>query len=175
MRNKRNRYARGFSIFIPYIWPAKERKLHLHMFLVALCLAVKRVLVVLEPRQMGIVLDLLAQGEVPVLQAALFVFYRWTALSGLGPLRRALWLPVEQYCPPRELVVLETWLLEANRQLGTLTDRSQRQRSITSWVYHAISMRTRSLELSTSRSTKAPLSTNFSRAYCSQSYRWESI
>ena len=91
-----SRYARGFSIFIPYVWPSNQRRLQLNMLGVALCLSFERALNVLEPRQFGIVLDRLSHGRIPIAEAALYIFYRWIQSSALSPVRQMLWLPVEQ-------------------------------------------------------------------------------
>ena len=62
-----------------------------------LCLIAGRVLNVLEPRQLGILLDSLASSHhgFPVLEAALYMFYFWLPSSVLGPIRHILWEPVE--------------------------------------------------------------------------------
>jgi len=69
---------------------------------VILCLLSKRALNVLQPRQLGIVLDSLntskTDGSIKILvsEVLLYVFYRWVWSSVLEPIRRRLWLPVQQ-------------------------------------------------------------------------------
>ncbi|KAI9873720.1 MAG: hypothetical protein M1830_010691, partial [Pleopsidium flavum] len=93
-------YAKGFSIFIPFIWPSKDRLLQLCMAGVGLCLLAGRALNVLVPRQLGIVTNSLGTngGHVPWFEVSLYVFYTWlNSGAGIYALKTYLWLPVEQY------------------------------------------------------------------------------
>ncbi len=79
------------------MWPSKSRLLQLNVVGVGLCLLCARVLKVLEPRQLGIVLDNLdtSQGYVPVSELLLFILYGFLSSSVISPIRRMLWVPVE--------------------------------------------------------------------------------
>ena len=63
------RYLKTYSIFLPQLWPTKNRKLQFCLFLLGLCIAAERVLNVLSPRQEGIVIDKLIEsygtGQLP--------------------------------------------------------------------------------------------------------------
>ena len=92
-------YISAYSIFVPYILPAKQWDLLLNVIGVVLCLGGIRALHVLAPRQLGIVINALgsAEGRIPVGEIILYVVYTWAASSaGLSALRRLLWLPIEQ-------------------------------------------------------------------------------
>ena len=83
------------------MWPSQSRLLRLNMVGVGICLLSTRVLKVLEPRQLGIVLDRLdlSQGYVPVSEVLLFMLYGFLTSSVVSPVRRLLWMPVELYVP----------------------------------------------------------------------------
>lgn len=97
-------YAKGFSIFFPYVWPMHSKTLQFRAFLVGGCLLTSNALNVLVPRQLGILidsLDLWGRGEHannPWLQATLYaVFYFISSGACIGWLRKWLWMPVENY------------------------------------------------------------------------------
>lgn len=92
-----NRYIAHFSILLPLMWPSKIRLLQLYILGVGLCLLATRTLRVLEPRQLGIVLDRLdlSQSYVPVPELLLFLLYGFLSSSVISPIRRMLWMPVE--------------------------------------------------------------------------------
>ncbi|KAF2145158.1 uncharacterized protein K452DRAFT_295698 [Aplosporella prunicola CBS 121167] len=48
-------YLKGFFIFLPMIWPAKNRRMQFYVCLMLLCIAAQRALNMLIPRQMGII------------------------------------------------------------------------------------------------------------------------
>ncbi|KAL8994305.1 MAG: hypothetical protein Q9169_005678 [Polycauliona sp. 2 TL-2023] len=90
-------YVRGFSLFVPMIWPTKRSRLYLNMLACVLCVLCNRVFNVLQPRQLGIVVNILASGTGSLYPAvALYVFYYWIP-GVIGTARYCLWLPVEQY------------------------------------------------------------------------------
>lgn len=76
--------------------------LQVHILGVILCLVLKRVLNVLEPRQLGIVISHLntskSEGSIKVLalHVFLYIFYRWVWSSILDPIRKRLWTPIKQ-------------------------------------------------------------------------------
>ena len=53
----------NWQVFIPFIWPSKDRVLQLHLIGVGLCLLAGRALNILIPRQVGIVANSLGLSE----------------------------------------------------------------------------------------------------------------
>ncbi|CAD6570642.1 MAG: hypothetical protein ASARMPREDX12_003784 [Alectoria sarmentosa] len=92
-------YAKAFSIFMPHLWPSKDRILQAKILGVCLCLFCERALNVLEPRQFGIVVDRLgmSQGHVPTLFLEFGLWVLFSQGSIIRQMRHMLWLPVEQY------------------------------------------------------------------------------
>lgn len=100
-------YAKGFKLFLPYIWPVNDRRLQFHAVLVGLCLLVKNALNVLIPNQLGIVTKSLTESSLqepskspwnPWIQVLIFAGLKLSASeAGISLLRQRLWLPVEQY------------------------------------------------------------------------------
>ncbi|KAE8327127.1 hypothetical protein BDV39DRAFT_193044 [Aspergillus sergii] len=83
-------YVSSYSLFFPYLWPAKSRRL-------------QRVVNVLVPYQVGVVTNTLSwdNGEIqiPWIQIAVYIFYRWLQGSTgiLDSIRSNLWISVSQY------------------------------------------------------------------------------
>ncbi|KAL9070382.1 MAG: hypothetical protein Q9161_004941 [Pseudevernia consocians] len=92
-------YVKAFSVFIPYLWPSKDRKLQAKLLGVCLCLLCTRALNLLEPRQLGMVVDKvgMSQSHIPVAEVLLWIFYRWVDTSIVNQIKYTLWLPFEQY------------------------------------------------------------------------------
>lgn len=100
-------YAKGFKLFLPYIWPVHDRGLQCHAVLVGLCLLVKNALNVLIPNQLGVVTKSLTESSTqepsqgtwnPWIQVLIFAGLKLSASeAGISLLRQRLWLPVEQY------------------------------------------------------------------------------
>lgn len=99
-------YLSGYSLFFPYLWPSKSRRLQLIVTFCFGLLICQRVVNVLVPYQIGLITGSLTKSEgeggdfhVPWLQICLYVLYRW--LQGgqglLSSLRSSLWIPVSQY------------------------------------------------------------------------------
>ncbi|KAL2868018.1 putative vacuolar ABC heavy metal transporter (Hmt1) [Aspergillus lucknowensis] len=96
-------YLSGYSLFFPYLWPSKSRRLQLVVLICFLLIVLQRVVNVLVPRQIGVITNNLSeQGDefhVPWSEICLYIFYRW--LQGnqglIGSLRSSLWIPVSQY------------------------------------------------------------------------------
>jgi ABC-type transport system involved in Fe-S cluster assembly fused permease/ATPase subunit len=97
-------YAKGFTIFLPYLWPFHNKRLQLRAVLVAGCLLSSNAFHVLVPNQMGIMIDSLtkyAQGDhehniwlpVAIYAALLFI----GGGSCIGWLQKWLWMPLEQF------------------------------------------------------------------------------
>lgn len=97
-------YIKGYSLFFPYLWPSKSRRLQI-VVVICFCLVIlQRLINVLVPIQVGIVTDILSgeNGEKPRLpwaEITLYIFYRFMqGGSGvLGALRSTLWVPIGQY------------------------------------------------------------------------------
>ncbi|KAJ5430080.1 ABC transporter integral membrane type 1 [Penicillium cf. griseofulvum] len=97
-------YLSGYSLFFPYLWPSKSRRLQLVVTFCFGLLICQRVVNVLVPYQIGVITGSLTKGEgedfqVPWLQICLYVLYRWLQGSQglLSSLRSSLWIPVSQY------------------------------------------------------------------------------
>lgn len=90
-------YLRGFSLFLPLVWPSKRPFLYWNMLGCAVCILGTRVFTLLEPRQLGIIVNILASGSGSLYTAiGLYVLYLWIS-SAIDLLQGALWLPVELY------------------------------------------------------------------------------
>lgn len=97
-------YLSGYSLFFPYLWPSKSRRLQIIVVICFVLLILQRVVNVLVPYQIGVITDTLAEQEghtfhVPWVEILMYVIYRW--LQGgqglLGSIRSSLWIPVSQY------------------------------------------------------------------------------
>ncbi|POS87021.1 hypothetical protein EPUL_002063, partial [Erysiphe pulchra] len=91
-------------IFLPFIWPFKEKKLQLRAIFVIFCLVGSSILNVLVPRQMGAMIDSLtkyAQGDHTYniwLPSIIYIALRFAnGSSGISLLQKWLWNPIEQY------------------------------------------------------------------------------
>lgn len=97
-------YLRGYSLFFPYLWPAKSLRLQITVVICFILVMLGRGVNILVPIQVRFVTDILA-GEygddlgVPWGQICLYIFYR--LLQGgnglLSAVRAALWIPIGQY------------------------------------------------------------------------------
>lgn len=97
-------YLSGYSLFFPYLWPSKSRRLQIVVMICFVLLVAQRVINVLVPIQVGRIVGELTTGEgksfhVPWFQIFLYVVFRW--LQGgqglLSSMRSTLWIPVSQY------------------------------------------------------------------------------
>ncbi|KAJ6131446.1 hypothetical protein N7523_001906 [Penicillium sp. IBT 18751x] len=97
-------YLSGYSLFFPYLWPSKSRRLQIVVLICFVLLVAQRVINVLVPIQVGRIVEELTTGEgksfhVPWFQIFLYVVFRW--LQGgqglLSSMRSTLWIPVSQY------------------------------------------------------------------------------
>lgn len=97
-------YLRGYSIFFPYLWPAKSLRLQITVVICFTLVMMARVVNVLVPYQVCVITDILS-GErggdlgVPWGQICLYILYRLLQGSNglLGALRATLWVPISQY------------------------------------------------------------------------------
>lgn len=96
-------YLSGYSLFFPYLWPSKSRRLQIVVVLCFILILMQRVVNVLVPYQVGVITDALSSDNggfrVPWFEICMYILYRW--LQGnqglIGSLRSSLWIPVSQY------------------------------------------------------------------------------
>ena len=97
-------YIRGYSLFFPYLWPAKSLRLKITFVVCFALVMIARVINVLVPSQVGVITDKLSGEDgdgsrVPWGGICLYIVYR--LLQGnnglLGALRGTLWIPISQY------------------------------------------------------------------------------
>ena len=98
-------YIRGYSLFFPYLWPAKSKRLQFTVIFCFILLMLGRVINLLVPHQVGVITNILSGEEgqnwgIPWGQICLFIFYRLLQGSGgiISALRSYLWIPIGQYC-----------------------------------------------------------------------------
>ena len=97
-------YIRGYTLFFPYLWPAKSLRLQLSVFVCVLLVMAQRAINVLVPTQAGKITDTLSDEEgtgsgLPWGQICLFILYRFLQGSSglLNAARSSLWVPISQY------------------------------------------------------------------------------
>lgn len=97
-------YLSGYSLFFPYLWPSKSRRLQIVVVICFILLVLQRIVNVLVPIQVGLITRKLAVNEgdtfqVPWVEILLYVVFRWLQGSQglLGSMRSTLWIPVSQY------------------------------------------------------------------------------
>lgn len=97
-------YIRGYSLFFPYLWPAKSLRLQLTVVICFVLVMMARVVNVLVPHQVGVITDELSREDgqsvgVPWGSICLYIVYRLLQGSNglLGAARAALWVPIGQY------------------------------------------------------------------------------
>ncbi|KAK4540073.1 hypothetical protein LTR36_009814 [Oleoguttula mirabilis] len=96
-------YARAYTIFLPYIWPYKDRMLQINFIVCFVIVFLQRVIQLLVPIQAGRITDVLAGKDGPVYMPwgaiSLYIVYRLFQGSNglLGAARQVLWIPIEQY------------------------------------------------------------------------------
>ncbi|KAI4281281.1 MAG: hypothetical protein L6R38_003806 [Xanthoria sp. 2 TBL-2021] len=129
-------YLRGFSLFVPMVWPTKRPRLYLNMLGCVVCVLCIRVLQVLQPRQLGILVNTLASGSGSIYQGiGLYLFYFWIS-SVIDTLQESLWLPVEQHADKQISVGAYNQIMELssdfhdNKQSGDLYQTISQGRSI---------------------------------------------
>ena len=66
---------------------------------VCLCLLCTRALNLLEPRQLGIVIDKIgtSRAHMPIVEVIIWIVYRWMDSSVVSQIKYMLWLPLQQY------------------------------------------------------------------------------
>lgn len=92
-------YLKGYSLFFPYLWPSKSRKLQMIVIICVVLVMLRSAINVLVPIQIGVVTNILA-GEYPHRTPwgaiVLFICLR-TSGTILAAIRAVLWIPIEQY------------------------------------------------------------------------------
>lgn len=97
-------YIRGYSLFFPYLWPARSFRLQVTVVVCFILVMIARVVNVLVPHQVGVITDALSgeNGEDPSIPwgaICLYIFFRLLQGSNglLGAVRSTLWIPISQY------------------------------------------------------------------------------
>ena len=107
-------YIRGYSLFFPYLWPAKSVRLQATVVFCFILVMIQRAVNVLVPNQVAVITNILSGGTlsgetlsgesgnyhgVPWGPICLYIFYRLLQGSNgvLGALRSTLWIPISQY------------------------------------------------------------------------------
>ena len=71
-------YIKGFAMFLPHMWPTRDRKGQLCVLVILIDIVLDRFLKVLRPRQMGIITDKLTQhAPMPWGDLLLWLLYYW--------------------------------------------------------------------------------------------------
>ena len=96
-------YIRAYKMFLPYIWPAKDKMLQVNFIICFMIVFVQRGINLLVPFQAGAITDILAGTHEPVYMPwgaiSLYILFRiFQGGNGLlGAARQILWIPIEQY------------------------------------------------------------------------------
>ncbi|KAK5134005.1 hypothetical protein LTR08_007010 [Meristemomyces frigidus] len=96
-------YSRAYALFLPYIWPYKDRMLQVNFVVCFVIVFLQRVIQLLVPIQAGRITDILAgtDGEVYMPWGAISMYIVYRLFQGsnglLGAARQVLWIPIEQY------------------------------------------------------------------------------
>ncbi|QIW98414.1 hypothetical protein AMS68_003932 [Peltaster fructicola] len=96
-------YIRAYGIFLPYIWPYKDRKLQVSFVVCFVIVVLQRVVQIAVPLQAGNITNILAGEDGPVRMpwTAIILYIVYRIFQGgnglLGAARQMLWIPIEQY------------------------------------------------------------------------------
>ncbi|PQE15591.1 Heavy metal tolerance protein [Rutstroemia sp. NJR-2017a BBW] len=97
-------YLRGYSLFFPYLWPARSLRLQLVVVFCFLLVVMQRLVNILVPIQIGVVTDKLSGDDgkdvtMPWLSISLLIAFKFLQGSSgiLGAARSVLWIPISQY------------------------------------------------------------------------------
>ena len=93
-------YLKEFRVFIPIIWPSKNRSVQACLAVVGLVIVADRFLNVLVPRQLGLITDQLTHGngKIPWHSLALWMIYQWlSSQAGLSLVKSLAELPLQQF------------------------------------------------------------------------------
>lgn len=91
----------AYSVFLPFLWPSKSRRLQVHALLCFLVIVAQRVMNLMVPIQMGHITNTLTRNTSAGMSISwnvilTYVVYRWLqgGQSLLSSLRSRLWTPV---------------------------------------------------------------------------------
>lgn len=91
-------YVKGFSIFIPHVWPVHDKAMQFRAVAVGACLLTGNFLNIMIPRQLGVVTDALVKGNSPWFAATVYATLTFlNSGSCIGWVQFWLWRPLEQY------------------------------------------------------------------------------
>ena len=91
-------YISGFSIFLPYLIPRKDRKVQIYVAISLVCLLADRALNILIPRQLGIVTNKLVAKELPFAELGVWLALRLAfGESGTEFVQNIVKIPIKQY------------------------------------------------------------------------------
>ena len=96
-------YIRAYAVFLPYIWPYKDRKLQVNFVICFFIVFLQRIIQVAVPYQAGVITNILAgeKGESYTPWGAISLYIGFRLFQGsnglLGAARQILWIPIEQY------------------------------------------------------------------------------
>ena len=98
-------YIKGYSMFFPYLWPSKDRRLQIVVVICFIIMIIQRGIQVLVPYQAGVITDDLSgdgkDGSTGMPWKAIFLYILYRLLQGnnglLGATRAIIWVPVSQY------------------------------------------------------------------------------
>lgn len=98
-------YIRGYHVFFPYLWPAKQIKLQLLVLVCFILVILQRAVNVMVPIRLGLLVNALGEaskiGYSAMPWKELVIFLGLKLMQGpsaiLGSLRAMLWIPVTQH------------------------------------------------------------------------------
>jgi ABC-type transport system involved in Fe-S cluster assembly fused permease/ATPase subunit len=95
-------YMKDFKIFIPMLWPSRNRFVQFCLAIVGLVILFERFLNVLIPRQLGIITDKLTNGagdgNMPWREVGIWMILSWlSSQAGLALVKGLAELPVQQF------------------------------------------------------------------------------
>lgn len=98
-------YLRGYHVFFPYLWPAKEVRLQMLVLICFVLVILQRAVNVMVPIRLGILVNALAEASRTGYSAMpwkeLVIYLGLKLMQGpsaiLGSLRSMLWIPVTQH------------------------------------------------------------------------------
>ena len=95
-------YLKEFKIFIPMLWPSKNRFVQVCLAAIGIVLLAERFLNVLVPRQLGVITDKLSaghgNGDFPWKAVSIWMLLSWlNSSAGLHVIKNMAELPVDQF------------------------------------------------------------------------------
>ncbi|KAA8567666.1 hypothetical protein EYC84_008139 [Monilinia fructicola] len=97
-------YLKGYSLFFPYLWPARSVRLQIVVVVCFLLVVMQRIVNIAVPLQVGRVTDALSGDDdkevtMPWLSISLLIAFKFLQGSSgiLGAARSVLWIPISQY------------------------------------------------------------------------------